>query len=132
MDVNFEVADLGQLEDGVDDDKTFPPEASDNNSTGGMVLQEHDPFNDPPSDPQGIDARNPKLYVMLFVLIFSSPAFSVQLCQSCKLTICEKTRTTLDICGYCVYSCETEVSKHLHSRVHCSQTYKTFFATAWK
>jgi hypothetical protein len=129
MDVNFEVADLGQLEDSIDDDENFPPEASDNNSTGGMVSQEHNPFNDPPSDLQGIDARNPKLYVML---IFSSPAFSVQLCRSCKLTICEKTCTILNICGYCVYSCETEVSKHLRSHVHCSQKYKTFFAAAWK
>ena len=74
MDVDFEVADLGQWEDGIDDDENFPPEASDNTGTGGMVSQEHDPFNDPHS---GIDAQTPKSYVMLFVLIFSSPAFSV-------------------------------------------------------
>lgn len=73
MDVDFEA---GQLADGVDDDENFPPEASDNSSAGGMVLQEHDPFNDPPSDPQGIEAEA-KSYVMLFVWIFSPHLLSL-------------------------------------------------------
>jgi hypothetical protein len=59
MDLDFEQADLGELDNGSTDEN-FPPDASDENSTGDMILQKQEGFNDPHSDPQGVVVQTPK------------------------------------------------------------------------